>query len=102
VSGTYDPGRVEQTDTSVTGVIAALRDPNATFSRDQVARLLATAYRYGYEARVDEEERAYPPPPVRILGRWVDQVDYRRRFDAAARLPRPGDFQGRAANRSVA
>lgn len=65
-----------------------------TFDRAQLAWLMLLAARWGYEARVDEENSTYPPPPVFAMGRWFDQVDERRKADAAARLSRPGDFKG--------
>jgi hypothetical protein len=66
-----------------------------TFTRDQVARLMAHAMRWGYENRVAEENAAWPPAKVFTLGRWYEQADERAKADAAARLPRPEDFPGR-------
>jgi hypothetical protein len=66
-----------------------------TFTRGQVAWLIAEAMRWGYEARVNEENAAWPPPEIFTLGRWYTQAEERAKADAAARLPRPGDFRGR-------
>lgn len=74
-------------------VVTALRD-NTTFDRAQLAWLMAEAYRWGYEARVDEENGAWPPPKVFNLGKWFDQATERQRADNAARLPRPSDHRG--------
>lgn len=74
-------------------VVTALREQD-TFDRAQLAWLMNEAYRWGYEARVDEENAAYPPPKVFTLGRWYDQALERAKADAAARIPRANDFQG--------
>lgn len=74
-------------------VVTALHT-RETFDRAQVAWIMAEAYRWGYEARVDEENAAWPPPQVFTLGKWYEQASERQRADAAARLPRPGDFRG--------
>lgn len=78
-------------------VAEALRTQH-TFTRDQVAWLMATAMRWGYENRVAEENAAWPAPKIFTLGRWFDQATERAKADAAARLPRPGDFRGRDAS----
>lgn len=65
-----------------------------SFTREQVAWLMATAMRWGYELRVDEENAAYPPLPVFQLGRWYDQAEQRLKVDAEARLPRLNDHSG--------
>jgi hypothetical protein len=65
-----------------------------TFTREQVAWLMSTAMRWGYELRVDEENAAYPPTPVFQLGRWFDQAEQRQKADADAKLPRLGDHPG--------
>ncbi len=97
-------------DTKAGGVVAALASQE-TFTRAQVAWLMSEAMRWGYEARdeedrgfwagynarVAEENAAYPPPKVFTLGRWFDQATERQKADAAARLPRPGDFKGQSA-----
>jgi hypothetical protein len=66
-----------------------------TFTRDQAIWLFQLGLRWGYETRVDEENNAYPPPKVFTLGRWYDQATERAKADAAARLPRTGDYRGR-------
>lgn len=81
-------------------VVTALREQD-TFDRAQLAWLMNEAYRWGYEARVDEENTAYPPTGVFASGqhyRELDRKKYRDECDAAARLPRPGDFRGVAAD----
>lgn len=85
-------------------VVTALREQE-TFDRAQLAWLMNEAYRWGYEARVDEENSAYPPPSVFASGqhfRELDRKNYRDECDAAARLPRPGDFKGVPNERQVA
>jgi hypothetical protein len=77
-------------------VAAALRSCES-FTRDQVAWLMAEAMRWGYERRVDEENDAWPPDAYFIAGelfRDLDRKAYRDAHDAAALLPRPGDFKG--------
>lgn len=96
-------------------LMAKLADPQATFTRDQVAWLMGAAGRWGreavegepsdltyaaghqdgYRARCAEENAIPRDAVVSVLGRWVDQIDYRRECDAAARLPRDGDFPGK-------
>jgi hypothetical protein len=95
-------------------LVAALSNPDYLFDRDQVAFLMSLARRWsaeavedeaspesfaaghraGYLARVAEENAAWPPEPVHILGRWIDQVAHRRAADAAARERREGDYLG--------
>jgi hypothetical protein len=68
-----------------------------TFSRKQVAWLMSTAMRWGYELRVDEENGAYPPAPIFNgwdTGEALDQRAYRAACDRAARVPRISDHQG--------
>jgi hypothetical protein len=68
-----------------------------TFTRDQVAWLMAEAMRWGYEQRVDEENEAWPEASYFVAGELIRDLDrkaYREACDAAARLPRPGDFRG--------
>lgn len=74
-------------------VVTALQNQE-TFDRAQLAWLMDLAYRWGYEARVDEENCAWPPSKVFTLGKWYDQAEERAKADAAARLPRPNDFKG--------
>jgi hypothetical protein len=89
-------------------VAEALRTQE-TFDRAQVAWLMSEAMRWGYElrdaedrgwlsgynARVAEENQAWPPAKAFTLGRWYDQSVERAKADATARLPRPTDFKGR-------
>ena len=70
-----------------------------TFDRAQTAWLMSQAYRWGYEARdeedrgywagyqarVDEENAAYPPPKVCSFGRWYDQAVEREKADTETR-----------------
>jgi hypothetical protein len=80
-----------------TSAVADALNRNTSFDRAQVAWLMNEAYRWGYEARVDEENVAYPPASIFIAGehfRDLDRQRYRAECDAAARLPRPGDFKG--------
>lgn len=92
------PGDVAQSPTdAVRRLVAMLTGPEnepLTLTRGQLAWLMATAQRWGYEVRVDEENASYPPPPLMVAGRWMDQADYRRRCDNAARMPRPDDYRG--------
>jgi hypothetical protein len=86
---TADAGPVERLQ-------AALSDPEHLFTRDQVLYLMGEAGRWAREAAEDADNAAWPPPPVwdpKWL-RWLDQVDYRRRWDAQARQPRPHDHRG--------
>jgi hypothetical protein len=66
------------------------------FTRAQVAWLMSEAMRWGYElrdeedlgwhagynARVAEENAAWPPPKVVAFGAWYDQALERERADA--------------------
>lgn len=68
-----------------------------SFSREQVAWLMAEAMRWGYERRVDEENEAWPADSYFIAGdlfRDLDRRAYREARDATARLPRASDFKG--------
>lgn len=47
------------------------------------------------ESRVHEDNARWPPPKVRVLGRWYDQAARRQEWDRTAAHPRPTDFQGR-------
>jgi hypothetical protein len=83
--------------------MAALLDPDSTYTGEQLAWFMGEAARWvresafdeGYRARVAEENAAYPPERMDVYsgGGWIDRVDYRRRCDAEARQPRPGDFR---------
>lgn len=42
---------------------AALLDPDHLFTGSQVAVLIASAIRWGYESRVDEENARWPADP---------------------------------------
>lgn len=88
-------------------VIAKLTEPGATFSRSELAMLMGTAQRWGYEVRTDEEQRpdplswsagymagyrarcaeenaAYPPPKVFTMGRWCSRAEERRRAESGS------------------
>ena len=80
-------------DDKISPIEHALRTQQ-TFTREQVAWLMAEAMRWGYETRVDEENASYPPQRVFTLGKWFDQATERRKADASAHLSRPGDFKG--------
>lgn len=82
-------------------LVAMLTGPEnepLTLTRAQLAWLMGTAQRWGYEARELEENEEWTAlqnrPPVQVLGRWYDQADCRRRADAEARLPRVNDYKG--------
>lgn len=67
------------------------------FDRAQLAWLMSEAFRWGYEARQDEENAAWPPASYFIAGehlRDLDRKAYRDACDQASRLPRPGDLKG--------
>jgi hypothetical protein len=74
-------------------VADALRNQQS-FSRDQLWWLMRTAWRWGYETAVDEENASWPPPKVFNLGKWYDQAAARQHADAVAQLSRPGDHKG--------
>lgn len=77
-------------------VVTALREQE-TFDRAQVAWLMHTAYRWGYEARVDEENHDWPDPSVFCAGNTIKAINqraHRAECDQAAGLPRPGDHRG--------
>lgn len=81
---------------TVDRILAALRE-NETFDRAQLAWLMALAARWGYEARVDEENAGWPEPAVFCAGdtiKAIDQRTYRAACDSAAQLPRPNDHVG--------
>lgn len=73
-----------------------------SFNREQVAWLMSQAMRWGYElrdeedrgwiagynARVAQENAAYPPPKVFSFGAWYDQALEREKADAEFRRPR--------------
>lgn len=81
--------------TAADRLITKLTDPAAVFTSEQVAYLMGMAQRWGYETRQEEEQAEWATAtPVRVTGRWVDQADYRRQYDAAARLARFNDYPG--------
>lgn len=96
------------TETPLDRLIAALADPGHLFTAEQVAFLMGTAARWareavedepspesyaagfeaGYRSRVDEENAAYPPPPIFVAGEWVraaERVAARRAADTRRR-----------------
>lgn len=76
-----------------------------TFTREQVAWLMAQAMRWGYENRINDEETAWPPDDYFIAGELIRDLDRKKRRDewyASARLPRRGDFQGCDSMRAAA
>jgi hypothetical protein len=101
-------------------LIAALADPDARFTGDQVAWFIAADRRWraeaehgepdpmtyaagfqdGYRARVDEENEEYrrsAEAQRRQVGetvRWMETVDARRRADRDGRRRRRGDHRG--------
>lgn len=78
-------------------VAAKLKDPRCLhFTRGEVAGLTAMAWRWGYEARVDEENARYPPPKIMSFGQWYEQALYRQECDRRARQPWATDDQGRS------
>ncbi len=86
-----------QTPQSDPGSVAEALLRQQTFTRAQVAWLMAQAMRWGYENRVNEENAAYPPAPYFIAGKFItgeERQTRREAWYASARLPRPGDFKG--------
>jgi hypothetical protein len=85
-------------DSATDRLVSMLNDAGAMFTRDQVAYLMGTAQRWGYEAREAEERDEWTAlqarPQVKVMGRWYDQATERAKHDAAASLPRLGDFRG--------
>lgn len=66
----------------------ALIDPRRdTFTRDEVALLMATAYRWGYEQRTEEEEAQLIPITYSAseLIRDMERASYRRECDNRVR-----------------
>lgn len=89
------PTKVVSDESATDRMVAKLSDPDAVFTRDQVAWLMGTAQRWGYETRELEENEEYARrEPVTVLGRWYDQAEYRAQADAAARLARTTDYHG--------
>ena len=109
----HPPPRAEDigTERRLDPVAEALRTLQ-TFTREQVAWLMQTATRWGYEqrdaedrgfwagywARVAEENSAWPDDTVlfrhRDVVRAINQRTYRDECDQAGRLPRLGDHPG--------
>lgn len=94
-------------ETAASRLLWALADPDASFTRAQVAWLMSNAMRWGYEHRVDEENAAHAErwpsaaeggtrreDKVFTGGRWYSQAERRDAYYAQARKPRPGDFPG--------
>lgn len=73
------------TESGLDHLIAKLRDPDAIFTGAQVAVLMHTAGRWGYEHRVDEENGAHSDPEVRAFGSWYNQALEREKHDAETR-----------------
>lgn len=48
---------------------------------------MATAGRWGYETRVDEENASYPPEPIFSAGRIITMAERRAARDAAYSAP---------------
>src|SRR5690348_8926433 len=79
-----------------------------TFDRDQVAWLMSQAQRWGYDIGYEDGQRderelasiaaAYASTSsfsAEATARDIKKRNRRKEADAAARLPRPGDFRGR-------
>jgi hypothetical protein len=87
-------------------VAKALREQQS-FDRDQVAWLMSRAMSWGYDLGYEDGQRdelalatvaaAYRhvgPFSAEATERSIKQRNLRRESDAAARLPRPGDYRG--------
>jgi hypothetical protein len=97
-------------------LVDKLSDPRATYTSAQMAYLMGVAAQWardvvdgepsklsyragfhaGYQARVQEENADYPPPPLDLLPdqRSVTRQVYRSRCGADQVGPREGDFPG--------
>lgn len=88
-------------------VAEALRTQD-TFDRAQVAWLMSQAIRWGYDLGYEDGQRDEQalatvaaeyanthPFSARETVASLNRRRYREQCDAAARLPRPGDFRGR-------
>lgn len=96
------------TDTAWDRMAAALVDPKHRFTPDQMIYLFSLGlgwssdemmWHSGYEAGrrsvLDEQNAAYPPPPVFVAGDWVTEGDRRlARREADDVAPREGDHPG--------
>lgn len=49
----------------------------------------------GYWEKTAEINRDWPPPKVRVFGRWYDQLTYRQEWDRRAAQPWPTDNEVR-------
>lgn len=93
-------GQVVTATSATERLVAMLNDPSEepiTLTRTQLAYLMASAQRWGYEARAAEEDQQWTldrEQTVQVLGRWYDQVGYRRECDRQARTARPNDHPG--------
>lgn len=87
-------------------VVAALRD-NTSFDREQAAWLMSQAMRWGYDLGYEDGQRDEQalasvaaeyandhPFSAQATIKSLEKRAYREECDAAARLPRPGDFKG--------
>ncbi len=65
----------------------ALLDPHRQFNRDEVALLMSSAYRWGYEARVTEEDQQLVPIAFSATDviRDLERALYRKGGDGDAR-----------------
>lgn len=72
-------------DSGIDHLVSKLRDPDAMFTSAQVAVLMHTAGRWGYEHRVDEENGTHPDPQVYAFGSWYNQALEREKHDAETR-----------------
>lgn len=106
-------------DSSIAGLIAALKNQQH-FTREQAAWLMSQAMRWGYEQRDDEdsgfwagywhrvaEENAEAREEQLVFNggatiRAGERQARREEWDAAASLPRPGDFRGLESERQAA
>lgn len=105
------------TDSPFERLVEGLNDPDRMFTRDQVAYLMGTAarwareaveeepsplswragYQSGYQARIAEENAAYPQSRVEVSGTIRDDARrvHRVRCGVDRPGPRDGDFPGR-------
>ena len=83
--------------TQLNRAVEALRTQE-TFTRAQVAWITHTAFRWGYELRVDEENAGWPDPTVLFNAgdtiKAINQRAYRQQCDTAGRLSRSADYRG--------
>jgi hypothetical protein len=85
-------------------MLDAMRDPDRTFTWEQMAYFMArerrwaygAGYAEGYRRRTDDDNAAYPPEPYHLassLGSDAVQV-YRKRHGVDVVAPRDNDFPG--------